>query len=160
MPHLTFIKNGIWIYNETLVEHEIYHIKDLFKFKPGFKAGSLLERGELIKTLYETFETLALTLQDKEPFFESNPQYHVYDAYFMHINVESIQRLIPKELEISKVMIVLLNKENERTSEDEIPFQVSEIPIEKFVPKIQFKFDETEGETFKKLSNLASMPDE
>ena len=57
-------------------------------------------------------------------------------------------------------MIVLLNKENERTSEDEIPFQVSEIPIEKFVPKIQFKFDETEGETFKKLSNLASMPDE
>lgn len=97
-PHLTFLKNGIWISNEALVQHEIYHLKDLFKFDSKFKGGSLLERGDLVKKLYETFETLALTLQEKEPFFESNPQYHVYDTYFMHINVDSIRRLIPKEL--------------------------------------------------------------
>jgi len=32
VPHLTFLKNGIWIFNDDLQEHEIYHIKDLFKF--------------------------------------------------------------------------------------------------------------------------------
>ena len=62
--------------------------------------------------LYETFETLALGLKDKEHFFESNPQYHVYDTYFMYLNIESIKRLIQKHLEISKIMIVLLTKEN------------------------------------------------
>ena len=93
-------------------------------------------------------------------FFESNPQYHVYDTFFMHINTESIRRLIQKNLEISKVMIVLLTKENERTNQNQIPFQVSEIPIEKFAPSIQFKLDETEGETYKKLNNLASLKDQ
>jgi len=43
-------------------------------------------------------------------FFESNPQYHVYDTYFMYINIESIRRLIQKNLEISKIMVVLLTK--------------------------------------------------
>ena len=37
---------------------------------------------------------------------------------------------------------------------------MSEIPIEKFEHQIQFKFDETESEVFRKLSNLTSLPDE
>lgn len=61
---------------------------------------------------------MALALQERELFFESNPQYHVYDTYYMYMNVESIKRLIPRELEISKIMIVLLTKENERKRED------------------------------------------
>jgi hypothetical protein len=160
IPHLTFLKNGLWISSEELKEHEIYHVKDMFKFEPEFKSGNILERGQLVKDLYSTFETLALSLKEKELFFESNPQYHVYDAYFMHIKTESIRRLIQKQLEISKIMIVLLTKEAERTNENDIPFQVSEIPIEKFVPHVQFKLDETESETFKKLSNLAALKDE
>lgn len=52
IPHLTFLKNGLWIYNESLVEHEIYRMKDLFKFDSNFKEGNLLERGDLIKKLY------------------------------------------------------------------------------------------------------------
>jgi hypothetical protein len=45
VAHLTFLKNGIWIFSDSLAEHEIYHVKDLFRFDPTFKTGTLLERG-------------------------------------------------------------------------------------------------------------------
>lgn len=32
-PHLSFLKHGLWLYNSTLEEHEIYYAKDLFRFE-------------------------------------------------------------------------------------------------------------------------------
>ena len=156
-PHISFLKNNTWLYHRELNQQEIYHVPDLFKFDKSNVKEGLLERAETVKQLYETFESLALTLEEKEVFFESNPQYHVYDSYFTFKNVESVQRLIERELEVSRIMVVLLTKEKERSSLDEMPFQVSEIPIEKFESQVKFKLDETESETYKKLSHLAGM---
>ena len=43
-------------------ERQIYYGNDLFKFEANYKKGQLLERSNLTKKLYETFESLALTL--------------------------------------------------------------------------------------------------
>jgi hypothetical protein len=159
-PALSFLKHGLWLHHPALHDNEIYYAQDLFRFERDFLPGDLLERAALMKRLYETFESLALTLEGKESFFDSNPQYHVYDTYFTLLNVEPVQRLIPRELEISRVMVVLLTKEKERTPPEEIPFQVSEIPIEKFEAQVEFKLDETESMTFQKLSSLADLNDD
>lgn len=159
-PTLSFLKHGVWLHSPALQENDIYYAQDLFRFEKDFLPGDLLERAALMKRLYETFESLALTLEGKESFFDSNPQYHVYDSYFTLLNVEPVQRLIQRELEISRVMVVMLTKEKERTPPEEIPFQVSEIPIEKFEAQVEFKLDETESMTFKKLSSLANLNDD
>jgi hypothetical protein len=54
---------------------------------------------------------MALTIRDKEHFFESNANFNVYDTYFMYSDVNAIERLIAREVEVSKIMVVLLTKE-------------------------------------------------
>ena len=49
-----------------------------------------------MKKLYESYESLALTLPKSDCFFESNPTFHQYDTYLTHTNVESVPRINPR----------------------------------------------------------------
>lgn len=49
-----------------------------------------------MKKLYESYESLALTIPNNYSFFESNPTFHQYDTFLTFINVNSLERLVPK----------------------------------------------------------------
>ena len=64
-----------------------------------------------MKKLYESYESLALTIPNNYSFFESNPTFHQYDTFLTYINVNSLERLVPKSFEVTKIMAVMLTKE-------------------------------------------------
>ena len=51
------------------------------------KNSELLEQATIMKKLYGAFETLAMSLPDNSEFFNSNPNFHIYDTYLTYINV-------------------------------------------------------------------------
>lgn len=58
-------------------------------------------------------------------------------------------------------MLVILSKEEERADEDRLDYELTEIIAEKDQKKdVDFKFDESEKETFEKLKNLAVLDHE
>lgn len=63
-----------------------------------------------MKKLFESYESLALTIPNNYSFFESNPTFHKYDTFLTFINVNSLERLVPKSFEITKIMAVMLTK--------------------------------------------------
>jgi hypothetical protein len=69
---------------------------------------------QYIKRFYQSFEALAFSLLGENNFFESNPKYHIYDLYIQHFDVEKTSRFKKSKLEISKIMVVILSKEEER----------------------------------------------
>ena len=69
-----------------------------------------------MKLFFQSFETLAFSLNNKKHFFETNPMYYVYDLY-MH-NFDSRKRFRKSSfgnLRICNIMVVVLCKEDERT---------------------------------------------
>jgi|LakMenEpi03Aug12_release.lakeMendotaPanAssembly.Ray.scaffolds.fasta_scaffold6830819_1 hypothetical protein len=44
---------------------------------------------QYMKLFYQSFETLAFSLIDKNPFFENNPKNFVYDLYLNNFEVPS-----------------------------------------------------------------------
>ena len=67
-----------------------------------------------------------------------------------------------KKLEISKIMLVILAKEEERSDlgEEPLSYTLSEIKVAQSAKKkagLGFKLDESDDETFEKLKNLAAM---
>jgi hypothetical protein len=50
-------------------------------------------------------------LLHEEEFFESDPCDYVYDLYIQYFDVERTMRFKNKKLEISKIMVVILSKE-------------------------------------------------
>ena len=55
-----------------------------------------MTKAATMKKLYESYESLALTLPKSDCFFESNPTFHQYDTYLTHTNVESVPRINPR----------------------------------------------------------------
>lgn len=64
--------------------------------------------------LYQSFETLAFCLVDEKRFFLANPTNYRYDLYSYHLNVENNPRFVHRKHSISKIMAVILSKEEER----------------------------------------------
>lgn len=87
----------MWLDHENIIEHEIYYANDIFKFDKNLCGCTLEEKVQEMKKLYQTFETIALSLSDNESFFSSNPTYHVYDAFLNFIDVNQNERLVSKE---------------------------------------------------------------
>jgi hypothetical protein len=111
--------------------------------------------------LYQTFEGLAFGLLNEKNFFKSNPTENIYDSYSFWMDVSKTQRFVERKLEISKIMLVILSKEEERADEDRLDYELTEIIAEKDQKKdVDFKFDESEKETFEKLKNLAVLDQE
>jgi hypothetical protein len=72
------------------------------------------------------------------------------------MDVSKTERFAERKLEISKIMLVILSKEEERADEEKLDYELTEIIAEKDQKKdVDFKFDESEKETFDKLKNLA-----
>ena len=86
----------------------------------------------------------------------------MYDLFIQHFDVDKTPRLKAKKLEISKIMLVILAKEEERSDlgEEPLSYTLSEIKVAQSAKKkagLGFKLDESDDETFEKLKNLAAM---
>ena len=57
---------------------------------------------------------MAFSLLDEKPFFTSYPRHSVYDLYIVTFDAQKLKRFVEREYEISKVMIVILSKEEGR----------------------------------------------
>lgn len=97
-----------------------------------------------IKKFYQSFEGLAFSLLDEQKFFDSNPRDYVYDLYLQHFDVERITRFQNRRLEISKIMVVILSKDEEREEIGirRLPYSLSDIHADhkRIKKKIDFKF--------------------
>lgn len=109
-----FIKTGIWAYTKQMEEKEIYYGKDIFNWEMSNDYIKSMTCEKYIKRFYQSFEGLAFSLLQEDKFFYSNPKYHVYDLYTQFLDVTKVSRYIPQRLEISKIMMVVLSKEEER----------------------------------------------
>ena len=68
-----------------------------------------------MKRFFQSFEGLAFSLLDEKPFFSSNPQHYVYDLFVQTFDAEKLQRFAKRgDHQISKVMVVVLSKEERR----------------------------------------------
>lgn len=114
--NIHFIKTGIWIYNKNMLQNEIYYARDLFKWNVADR-GDKITCEKILKLLYQTFEGLAFGLLNEKNFFKSNPLEHIYDAYAYWVDVSQASRYVERKLQISKVMLVILSKEEERSEE-------------------------------------------
>ncbi len=139
-----FIKTGIWIYNKNMVHEEIYYARDLFKWNIAQRQDKITCE-KILKLLYQTFEGLAFGLLNEKNFFRSNPTEAIYDAYSCWTDVSKVERYAERKLEISKIMLVILSKEQERADDDRLDYELTEIVAEKEQRKdVDFKFDESE----------------
>ena len=94
-----------------------------------------------MKKLYESYETLALTIPKSDSFFQSNPTFHQYDTYLTYTNVEAVPRITPRPLEIKQIMAVMLTKEQDRSGADQLGYPISDINITPPLDLIDFKID-------------------
>ena len=67
-----------------------------------------------IKRFYQSFEGLAYSLIDHTKFFQSNPKHYIYDLFVQYFDVRNLPRFVERQLEIDKIMVVILSKEEER----------------------------------------------
>lgn len=155
-----FIKTGIWCYHKEMHEREVMYGRDIFNWAVGEEASrSTCE--QYIKRFFQSFEGLAFSLLDEDRFFEGDPRDYIYDLYIQHFNVQKTTRFQTKKLEISKVMVVILSKEELRSDVgmERINYSLTDILDKKPVVKknVDFKFDETDKETYDKLKNLSAI---
>ena len=66
---VTFLKNGVWVEEENMLDNEIYYGKDIFKAGRELEDEELLPKAEVMKKLYESYESLALTIPKSDSFF-------------------------------------------------------------------------------------------
>jgi hypothetical protein len=64
--------------------------------------------------LFQSFESLAFCLINEKNFFTPNPSKHIYDLYSYYHPVQNTNRFEIRNLTISKIMLVILSKEEER----------------------------------------------
>jgi hypothetical protein len=107
-----FIKTGIWCYHKDMIEKQVYYARDVFNWYFPDEGRTACE--QYIKKFYQSFEGLAFSLLDEDEFFCSDPRDYIYDLYIQHFNVDKTSRYQNCKLEISKIMIVILSKEEER----------------------------------------------
>lgn len=105
------------------------------------------------KRFYQSFEGLAFSLLDETKFFETTPEYFVYDLFVQTVDAERVARFVKQEFEISKIMVVILSKEEERSDIGELPLSYSLtdmcLPEErKKKPTLEFTFEDTENDTY------------
>ena len=67
---------------------------------------------------------------------------------------------MPQEMEISKIMMVMLTKEGQRSDEEPLEYPISDIVINPPVDLIDFTLNETESDTYRKLNNLCALNEE
>ena len=67
--------------------------------------------------LFQSFETLAMCLKDRDAFFIGNPNMYKYNMFCYYNNVENIKRVQTKRYSISKIMVVVLSNEGVRMHE-------------------------------------------
>lgn len=66
-----------------------------------------------MKLFFQSFETLAFSLNNKKIFFQTNPRYFIYDLYIHNFNVFKRNRKSSYgQLKISNIMLVILCKED------------------------------------------------
>jgi hypothetical protein len=72
---------------------------------------------------------LGLSEINQKAFFNTNPEYTIYDLFFFFVNTSlEVPATIKKlRLKISKIMLVVLSKEEEREEEEKLPYSVSDI---------------------------------
>lgn len=157
-----FIKTGLWTYTEDMRNGQPHYARDVFHWDldelPAAQADTCQQ---YLKLFFQSFETLAFSLIDKKPFFESNPREYIYDLYTQNFEVD--RRSARDHLRISNIMLVILSKEEERSDvgEQVLPYQVSDIRSQRRRRKKEdFILDEEDKETFEKLKNLAAMDHE
>ena len=71
---------------------------------------------------------------NKQSFFESNPKHHVYDLFLNTFDIGASQRRSrSNSLTVSKIMLVILAKQEERTDvgERDLSYDVSAIQSRK-----------------------------
>jgi hypothetical protein len=157
---VTFLKRGLWVQEDHLLENEIYYGKDIFKAGPELDNEELLAKAAAMKKLYESYESLALTIPEPDSFFESNPSFHQYDTYLTHINTHALSRLASHPLAVTKIMAVMLTKEQERAPTEQLGYPISDIHINPPEDLINFEIDEAEDGTYLKLGRLFDLNDE
>ena len=168
-----FLKTGIWIYLKSFKPETIYYAQDIFHFDPvEYHTHNHKSCEKTIKLLYNNFESLGLSLLESH-FFNSDPSNHVYDVYNMvfdcsdkfkrHTPPEALNKSSEEEAEpritVSRMMLVLLSKENERTNKLDYKLSNLDDVIEqnrKQKVDLNFTFNETEASTFAKLENMAA----
>lgn len=82
-----------------------------------------------IKKLFQTFESLSFCINDFNQFFNPFPEMETYDLFTFFRDVEDTKRYVKKPLSISKIMLVLLAREDER--EDPITYSLSDMQFDK-----------------------------
>ena len=107
-----FIKTGLWCYHKDMREKQVSFARDVFHW--DFPAGQRQACEHYIKRFYQSFEGLAFSLIEQDNFFTADPREYIYDLYIQHFDVEKVSRFQTRKLEISKIMVVILSKEEER----------------------------------------------
>jgi hypothetical protein len=118
---------------------------------------------QYMKLFYQSFETLAFSLNNKKKFFESNPKYHIYDLYMHNYDVSrTIRKSSFGQLKICNIMMVVLCKEEERVDVglDNLGYQLSDIQTAPRKRKEEDFILDDDKETYEKLTNLGASDDE
>ena len=125
-----FIKSGVWVYTPSMKQGTIYYGEDIFNWEKIKEEKSFKNCTNHMKRFYQAFESLAFCLLDQRKFFSGNPNDYVYDLYSWYIDVRKTQRRRNQKdgLRISKIMLVILSKEEERTKK--LPYELSELSKE------------------------------
>jgi len=78
--------------------------------------------------LFQSFESLAFCLVNEKNFFTPNPSKQIYDLFSFYHDVQNVHRVEEKSLQISKIMLVILSKEDERN--EPLDYELTDIKIE------------------------------
>lgn len=130
--------------------------EDIFNCETYSMNKSKVSCEKYVKLLFESFESLAFCLIHEKRFFEYNPSKQVYDLYTFYRSVEYTPRARTRSLSISKIMLVILEKSDERSEALSYPLtDIKEFEEDKKIKKNNsFKLDESENETFNKLKQM------
>ena len=155
-----FIKTGIWVYSKSMRHNEIRVGEDIFNWQIDDR-NDKSHCEKYIKLFFQSFESLAFSLLNHENFFTSDPSKQIYDLFTFYRDAVHVKRLSNPRLRISKIMLVILSREEERENQV-FDYELSDIKIEKEEEDVHqrdlyFRFDESENETFKKLKKIELM---
>ena len=107
-----FIKTGLWTQTDNLDENATYYAKDVFNWELDEESEEKVHE-QYMKLFYQSFETLAFSLNNKKHFFENNPQHYIYDLYIHNFDVSrKIRKTSFGQLKICNIMVVVLCKED------------------------------------------------
>lgn len=201
-----FLKTGIWVYHRRMAYEEVYYGQDIFNCDDDEELTHRPCKEQTLKLLYNTFETLGLSMFNESNFFDYDPQANSYDLFTFLLNSDKRDTKIhpvkpepakpkskkkkdaqqdpvnpnkenegereetretrevqetPLEIKITKVMGVILSRQNLRAPGEELKYKLTEIkksPLEvqkNLKKKKAFRFDEDDAETLEKLDSLA-----